>query len=144
MPLLDSCTETDAATLLAGNAASAREDIECLDTQAQTIASAIITADGDPLHHASSDPDDALSTSAVVTSFDADRLKHYPAALRKRVIMIALNRIDIPFSHRHVIAIDDLVMRWHGQGAVNLPLQYSANRKNNVIHVCKDGGHANR
>ncbi|MFT8592057.1 MAG: tRNA lysidine(34) synthetase TilS [Bifidobacterium sp.] len=131
VPFLDDFVGGDATALLTGNVRQAREDTEFLDASARDLAAR-------SLHEASCDCD----RKTLELSVEPLRTQH--AALRKRVIVIALNRLGIPVSSRNVESIDGLIADWHGQGEVNLPLGFSANRQSNVIHLCKDGGHANR
>lgn len=131
MPALDACSGSDAAALLAGNTVQAREDLEYMDAQARLLAHDTCIVE-------------ESERSVQTAKLQATQLSSQPVALRKRVIIMALNQCGIPFSTRQLDAIDALIAHWHGQGVVNLPIGFSANRQDNVIHLCKDGGHANR
>jgi tRNA(Ile)-lysidine synthase len=68
-------------------------------------------------------------------------LRDLPAALRTRVLRrFALDRGATPgaLSLRHVDALDALVTRWHGQGAVALPGGYRVRRRGDLL--LPDGG----
>jgi tRNA(Ile)-lysidine synthase len=58
------------------------------------------------------------------TGLSVRRLAELPLALRGRVLhrwALGLGAPGAAMSHRHVVALDDLVTRWHGQGPVALP-----------------------
>ncbi|MFT8358193.1 tRNA lysidine(34) synthetase TilS [Bifidobacterium aquikefiri] len=131
MPFLDEFVGSDVAALLAGNTKQASEDAQCLDAQGKALAAASIL-------------EESHERNQETLDLDAMELEKQHVALRRRVIVIAMNRMGIPVSSRHIEAVDQLIVHWHGQGGVNLPLGFSANRQDNVIHLCKDGGHANR
>jgi len=73
---------------------------------------------------------DALAAEAADTARTGDGtlrvpvLRDLPAALRSRVLHAWARELGAPggaVSHRHVVALDALVVAWHGQGPVHLP-----------------------
>jgi tRNA(Ile)-lysidine synthase len=85
-------------------------------------AAALAAADNEVL--------DALAVAALAEASDeagglrVDRLIGLPAAVRTRVLHAwarDLGASGSALSARHVSALDALVTRWHGQGAVALP-----------------------
>jgi len=82
---------------------------------------------------------DALATDAAVAATADDgtlsvaALAALPAALRTRVLhgwARGLGVAGSALSHRHVEALDALVVNWHGQGAVHLPGGLTVVRRN--------------
>lgn len=131
MPFLERFAGGGVAAHLAQASRLARRDKALLDAMAErATAEAVAFADGE--------------CGDVVMTLRADVLEREPEAIRLRVVAHALGRAGIPCTSRHVEAIDRLIVRWHGQGAVSLPSGHSANRKKHVIRVCQDGLHANR
>ena len=125
MPALTRIVGHDPMPMLAAGAASARIDAEYLDSQAADLAA------------------NSLIVGDQSARLDVTQLESSHPALRRRVIVIALQAIDVPVAAKHVEAIDRMITDWHGQGAVHLPSDYSASRKGQVIEVCKDRAHAN-
>jgi tRNA(Ile)-lysidine synthase len=88
---------------LARTARQLAADTAALDALADRTLAAIRTADG------------ALPVSA---------LREQPDAVRTRVLHRWARKLGAPgsaLSHRHVAALDALVIDWHGQGPVHLP-----------------------
>jgi tRNA(Ile)-lysidine synthase len=68
--------------------------------------------------------DAALTASTVDEELTITGLVDLPPALRTRVLHRFAGRLGAPgaaLSHRHVVALDALVVAWHGQGPVALP-----------------------
>jgi len=62
--------------------------------------------------------------TGVGVGFDVERLAGLPTAVRRRVLRLAALRADVPpgsLTTTHLLAVDALVVAWHGQGAVSLP-----------------------
>lgn len=66
-----------------------------------------------------------------------------PDALRLRVIMLALKQVadnisgHHGFTRKHVLAVDDLVSRWHGQRQADLPGGVRAWRERDLLFIEK-------
>ncbi|GAA2644068.1 tRNA lysidine(34) synthetase TilS [Paractinoplanes durhamensis] len=61
---------------------------------------------------------------AAEAALDVSELSGFSAAIRTRVLHAwakVLGASGSALSHRHVVALDALVVDWHGQGAVHLP-----------------------
>jgi tRNA(Ile)-lysidine synthase len=88
---------------LVETARQAARDTEALDALAAAALAGVVAADG---------------------SVDLGGLVDLPAAVRTRVLHRWARSLGVPgsaLSHRHVDALDALVVDWHGQGAVHLP-----------------------
>lgn len=77
---------------------------------------------------------DELSDNAM--SDDVDKLADLPTAIRTRVIRklaieAGANQNDL--SREHVLAVDALITRWHGQGPINLPGNVDATRSHGKL-----------
>lgn len=100
LPLLEDALGGGVAEALARTAVALREDTDLLDRIA----------------------DDALPEVTVGDGLDAVALTSLPAAVRRRVIrrwLLAGGAVDL--SDRHIRGVDDLVVRWRGQGGVAVP-----------------------
>jgi tRNA(Ile)-lysidine synthase len=67
---------------------------------------------------------------------DVSELSELPTAVRRRVLRLWARRLGVPgsaLSHRHVEALDALVVQWHGQGPVHLPGGILATRMRGVL-----------
>jgi tRNA(Ile)-lysidine synthase len=118
---------------LARTADLLREDADALDAlAADLLARALVTADprdpadlgdpSDPDPADPSDPDPADPAPGVL--LDLAVLADALPALRHRVLRAAAIRAGSPpgaLTRTHVLALADLVVRWHGQGPVHLP-----------------------
>ncbi|KAB7789217.1 tRNA lysidine(34) synthetase TilS [Bifidobacterium cebidarum] len=133
LPAIERFAGGDVIRHLAGNARLIQSDKEYLDRQADRIAARSVTIIAD-----------AGSEGGAAVTIDAKALGNEPRAMRLRVVAHALSQAAIEVSAIQIEAIDQLVVNWHGQSAVNLPRGYSANRKKHVIRVCQDRAHANR
>ncbi|MFZ0159023.1 MAG: TilS substrate-binding domain-containing protein, partial [Kineosporiaceae bacterium] len=54
-----------------------------------------------------------------------------PDAVRRRAVLAALREAGCPaaaLSRRHVLAVDALIVAWHGQGRIDLPGGVGARR----------------
>ncbi|MBT1163289.1 tRNA lysidine(34) synthetase TilS [Bifidobacterium felsineum] len=133
LPAIEQFTGSDVIRHLAGNARLIQADKAYLDSQAERIAACSVTIIGE------NDSD-----RGVIVAIDARTLGREPRAMRLRAVAHALNQASVEASAIQIEAIDQLMVNWHGQSAVNLPRGYSANRKKHVIRVCQDRAHANR
>ncbi|MEJ5920923.1 tRNA lysidine(34) synthetase TilS [Bifidobacterium thermophilum] len=129
MPVLEDIAGGDIARHLARYAEGAASDREYLDGQAAAVYRTSVQI---------------AATAVPGVWLDARALAVQPAAIRRRVIARACASLDVPVSARHVEAIEQLIVDWHGQQAVNLPSGYQAFRQKHVIRVCQDSGHENR
>ena len=112
LPQLEDALGPGFAAALARTAELAREDADALEALA-----------------------DALLTSALephgALELDLEVLAAAPAAVRRRALLAAARRAGSPagaLGRRHVLALDALVVRWRGQGAVRLPGGVSGRR----------------
>ena len=95
---------------LARTADQLREDAEVLDDLAERLLAAATGPDG---------------------SLDVEVLAVAPAAVRRRALRSALVASGVPagsLGRAHVLAVDALVIDWHGQGPVGLPGAHVARR----------------
>ncbi len=61
-----------------------------------------------------------MKSNAIL--LDLDGFKQLPLAIRHRVVARALDILDAPtFARVHILAVDELVDRWHGQKPLTLP-----------------------
>jgi len=98
---------------LARTAAQLRDDADVLDALA-----------ADLLARAQNDAEDADAEATSPSSLDVRALADAPRALRTRALRLAATRAGSPggaLTAAHVEALDALVVRWRGQGAVHLP-----------------------
>ena len=98
---------------LARTAAQLRDDADVLDALA-----------ADLLARAQNDAEDADAEATSPSSLDVQALADAPRALRTRALRLAATRAGSPggaLTAAHVDALDALVVRWRGQGAVHLP-----------------------
>jgi len=106
LPTLERVLGPGVAEALARTAAQLREDADALDALA-----------------------DALLAEAP--DLDVEALRQAPAAIRRRALRSALIAAGCPagaVSRAHVLAVDALVVDWHGQGPVSLPGGVAARR----------------
>jgi len=99
------------APALARTAEQLREDADALDA----AAAALLAGAGDP----------------VQRGLDCVVLAAAPDAVRRRALLAAARAAGASpgaLSRRHALAIDALVVRWHGQGGVHLPGGVTARR----------------
>ncbi|PJM79388.1 tRNA lysidine(34) synthetase TilS [Bifidobacterium scaligerum] len=138
----------DITRRLAQSAELARRDKDFLDQCAdRALAESVVFADRAGTLKSSDQPgqsDSPAPLNRVMLTVDARKLAGEHPAIRQRVIAHALNRMGIETNAVQTMAIDRLIVDWHGQGPVHLSSGYSANRKKHVIRVCQDGAHANR
>ncbi|WP_103957380.1 tRNA lysidine(34) synthetase TilS [Nonomuraea solani] len=115
LPTLEEELGPGVAEALARTARMAREDADALDEWAETAYR----------NCALSDIDGAVKLAVT----DVEKL---PDAVRRRVLRRAAIAAGAPsgaLSATHVLAVDRLVTRWHGQKAVDLPGGLSAVRR---------------
>jgi tRNA(Ile)-lysidine synthase len=100
LPLLEEVLGGGVAPALARTAALLREDLDALDALA----------------------DAELSSLAADGTLPAEPLARLPAALRRRVLRGWLRAAGVPdLQAVHLHAVEALVVRWRGQGPVDLP-----------------------
>lgn len=78
--------------------------------------------------------DAAIDTAGV----DTIALAGLPGAVRARVLRLALLDAGVPgaaLTSAHVAAVDALICRWHGQGAVSLPHGVRAERQHGRLKL---------
>ncbi len=110
LPVLERALGPGVADALARTATLARADADALDAIANDAATGLLGPDGD---------------------LDATELGRLAPAVRGRVLRLAAAAAGCPptdLSAVHVRALDALVTRWHGQGAVDLPGGVAASR----------------
>jgi tRNA(Ile)-lysidine synthase len=79
----------------------------------------------------------AFGQCAVEGGLSVAELAQLPDALRGRVLHAWALALGVPgaaLSHRHVSALDALVMAWHGQGPTMLPGGIMVERVSGVLH----------
>jgi tRNA(Ile)-lysidine synthase len=111
LPLLESTLGPGFSSALARTADQLREDAEALETFAADLLSA-----------ARVDPGGAAPSDSP--AWDCELLAAAPDAVRRRALLGAARLAGSPagaLSRRHALAVDALVIRWKGQGAVHLP-----------------------
>jgi tRNA(Ile)-lysidine synthase len=105
LPLLEEVLGGGVAPALARTAAMLREDLEALDALAAAELSRLAGAESLPAH-----------------PVPARELATLPAALRRRVLRGWLRGAGVPdLQAVHLAAVDALLIRWRGQGRVDLP-----------------------
>nr|WP_205709537.1 tRNA lysidine(34) synthetase TilS [Kineococcus siccus] len=106
LPLLEEALGPGVAAALARTARALRDDADALDALAEQAAGVVTDGPGG-------------GCSAAV-----EDLLALPAALRRRLLRRAALAVGSPagaLSAAHVDALDALLLRWRGQGAVHLP-----------------------
>ncbi|WP_043615311.1 tRNA lysidine(34) synthetase TilS [Nonomuraea candida] len=115
LPMLEAELGPGVAEALARTAALAREDADALDEWAESAYQNC-----------------ALSDIGDSVKLAVNELEKLPDAVRRRVLRragIAAGAPSGALSAAHVLAVDRLVTRWHGQKAVDLPGGLSAIRR---------------
>jgi len=114
LPVLEAELGPGVARALARTADQLREDAEVLEALAAQV----------------------LADSSTAQGLDVRTLCQQPAALRRRTLRLALLRAGAPagsLSRAHVLAVDALLTRWRGQGAVHLPGGVRARRASGML-----------
>lgn len=114
LPELDRVLGPGLPQALARTAGLLAEDADALDA----LAAELLEAAGPD------DPDDRDGPELV-------RLAAAPAALRRRALLLAARRAGCPagaLTRAHAVALDALLVDWHGQGPVSLPGGVEARR----------------
>lgn len=143
IPMIEEFWGSDIVTQLAVGAKSARSDQDYLERRVDELMDAVVTLhEGTAIGEAS--PFEDASTGEVALSIEAKALEGEHPAIRLRILSRALESLGLAPARRHVEAMDNLVVKWHGQGPIVINGGYSALRRGHVILICKDGGHANR
>ncbi|WEV72014.1 tRNA lysidine(34) synthetase TilS [Bifidobacterium sp. ESL0790] len=136
VPYLNTFFSGDVASHLADATRLAQQDKDYLDSAADAVYDEIVSSVATPRT--------GVDEAPAKLEIRVDALVREHPAIRRRVIGKALSSLGIPFTSRHVERIDELAIRWHGQGPVSLPSGYTANRQRHVIRVCENGTHADR
>jgi tRNA(Ile)-lysidine synthase len=78
----------------------------------------------------------ALVAARTANGLNVGFLSGLPDAIRTRVLHLWARELGAPggaLSHRHVAALDALVIDWHGQGAVALPRDIRVARRDGQL-----------
>jgi tRNA(Ile)-lysidine synthase len=118
LPFLEKQLGGSVATSLIRTSEQLREDSQYLDAQAKAKYLKF------------------AKVSAASVSFDAIKLAKLAPAILNRVIKIALDSFEKESGRRHVVAVADLVLSWHGQKPLTLP-GVRVGRKANTITFTK-------
>jgi tRNA(Ile)-lysidine synthase len=124
LPALEEALGPGLVGALARTAELAREDADALDVFAADLLDRAIRKGNAP---AESFP------AAQVLALDVETLAGAPDAVRRRALRRAASLAGSPagsLARQHVLAVDALVTRWHGQGGVDLPGRVG------VVRVC--------
>ena len=116
LPALEAELGPGVAAALARSAALLREDADALDATAAHLLDADLGGGSGPL--------------------DVGVLARHPAAVRRRALRRALVLAGCPagsLTRDHVLAVDALVTRWHGQGPLSLPGGVRAVRSSGML-----------
>lgn len=143
LPMLEEVLCGGVAEALARTAGQLREDLELLDEQARALLAAALAAtpDSGPNSGLTSGPDPAPNPGPgpVVDGSPAPvaaTLRRAPATLRRRALRRWLLDAGVPeLTDAQLRAIDDLVGRWTGQGAVWLPGGTQVYRTHGRLHL---------
>jgi tRNA(Ile)-lysidine synthase len=138
LPELDEALGPGLVAALARTAEIAREDADALDRFAgQLLRRARITP-------AAGAGDGGPGSGRVGLALDVDVLAEAPPAVRRRAVRLAVGAAGSPsgsLGRAHVLAVDALVVRWHGQGPVTLPGGVSAERAYGRLVLIRAGDH---
>jgi tRNA(Ile)-lysidine synthase len=118
---------------LARTADLLREDADALDALADDLLTAAIRAAHAPTEHEGAVAGGVLGGDGPGgrVALDVATLTAAPAAIRRRALLAALRQAGVPGSalgRRHVLAVDALLVGWHGQGPTHLPGRLTAVR----------------
>ena len=114
-----------AVPALARTADLLREDADALDALAADLLAAATLPAADPT------PADLTPATRRPLELDVASLTAAPAAVRRRALLTAIRAAGAPGSalgRRHLLAVDALLVAWHGQGPVHLPGRLIARR----------------
>ena len=123
MPKLESELGPGVAAALARTADQLREDADALDTFAADLLDRA-AIDGPVLDGLTPDGLTPAGLALEGLALDCATLAAAPDAVRRRALLAAARRAGSPagaLGRRHVLAVDALITRWRGQGAVRLP-----------------------
>ncbi|GEA82193.1 hypoxanthine phosphoribosyltransferase [Cellulomonas uda] len=137
LPVLERELGPGVAAALSRTATQLREDAEALDEQAAALLhDAREHARRDTAQHAARDGDAGARPGhdehADAVVLDVATLADAPPAVRRRALRAALVAAGAPAGsvHRvHVLELDALLTRWHGQGPLTLPGRVVAARR---------------
>jgi tRNA(Ile)-lysidine synthase len=118
LPFLEKQLGGSVATSLIRTSEQLREDSQFLDTEAKAKYLKL------------------AKVSSGSVSFDVLSLAKLAPAILNRVIKIALDSFEKESGRRHVVAVADLVLSWHGQKPLTLP-GVRVGRKANTITFTK-------
>lgn len=121
------------APALARSAALLREDADALDALAADLLRTATVPRSDPLAAGPAAGAGTGSAGGAVPglTLDVATLTAAPPAIRRRALLAALRAVGAPGSalgRRHLLAVDALLIGWHGQGPAQLPGRVSARR----------------
>jgi tRNA(Ile)-lysidine synthase len=162
LPLLEDVLQGGVAQSLARTAALVREDLDALDAMAARLSDAaqVDPAQVDPAQVDPAQVDPAQVDPAQVDPAQGDQhagfvgpsqhgsvdhrgagavldvaaLAGLPRAVRTRVLRAwAANGGAAPLTAEHTAALDALIVRWHGQGPLDLPGGRTASRKSGKL-----------
>jgi tRNA(Ile)-lysidine synthase len=127
LPLLEDVLAGGVAHALARTARQLREDLDVLEEQARGLLAA-----------ARQGPQPRPETGPGVADLDVAVLAPAPAALRRRALRRWLLDAGVAeLTDAHLRAADDLIGRWSGQGALQLPGGLELVRAQGRLHVCR-------
>jgi tRNA(Ile)-lysidine synthase len=142
LPLLEDVLQGGVAQSLARTAALVREDLDALDAMAARLSDAaqVDPAQVDPAQgdqHAGfvgPSQDGSVDHRGAGAVLDVAALAGLPRAVRTRVLRAwAANGGAAPLTAEHTAALDALIVRWHGQGPLDLPGGRTASRKSGKL-----------
>jgi tRNA(Ile)-lysidine synthase len=119
MPVLERELGPGVAEALARTARLLRDDADALDELAEHVRAAVTIQDG---------------------GLDADRLRHEPAAVRRRVLRRTALDAGCPGTELfavHVDAMDALLTEWRGQAGVDLPGGLRMRRQGGTLSIAE-------
>ena len=117
---------------LARTAELAREDADALDALAEQALAQHQGGGSSSGGSSSGGSSSGGSSSGIVAVLDCGLLAGTDTAVRRRVLLRTMRAAGCPGSalgRRQVLALDALVMAWHGQGPVHLPGGVVARRR---------------
>ncbi|TQL01717.1 tRNA lysidine(34) synthetase TilS [Cellulomonas sp. SLBN-39] len=131
LPVLEDVLGPGVAQALARTAAQLAEDADALDAAADALLRAALVAG------------DAAPGAGAAVVVDVDVLGGGPVAVRRRALRAAAVRAGAPsgsVARSHVLALDALVVGWHGQGPAHLPGRVVARRACGRLYLGRPTG----
>lgn len=129
LPVLEDVLGPGVAQALARTAAQLAEDADALDAAADALLRGALVAEG------------GRPGAPLVVEVDA--LGGAPVAVRRRALRAAAVRAGSPsgsLARTHVLALDALVVGWHGQGPAHLPGRVVARRACGRLYLGRPTG----